>query len=99
VVEPKMRSTDVNKLITDMEKRMISEVDIADMKQLYEMEYGTHFKLAPQDVVQVPVDSNAFATGDVFKFMGIDGMYSKCIDSSGVMHHFAAWTKVTPWMK
>ena len=78
---------------------MISEIDIADMKQLYEMEYGTHFKLAPQDVIQVPVASNEFTTGDVFKFMGIDGMYSKCIDSNGVVHHFAAWTKVTPWTK
>ena len=94
-----MRSTDINKLIADMEERMISGIDIEDMKALYEMEYGKHFKLAPQDVIQVPPSSEAFTTTDVFKFMGIDGMYSKCIDSSGVMHHFAAWTKVTPWMK
>jgi hypothetical protein len=78
---------------------MISEVDIADMKALYEMEYGKHFKLAPQDVVSVPVDSNEFKTTDVFKFMGIDGMYSKCIDSDGNLHHFAAWTSVIPWTK
>ena len=93
-----MRSTDVSKIISDMEKRMISEIDISDMKALYDMEYGKHFKLAPADVVQVPIDSEEFTMGDVYKFMGIDGMYSKCIDSNGTMHHFAAWTKVIPWV-
>lgn len=77
---------------------MISEIDISDMKALYEMERGTHFKLAPQDVVSVPPDSAEFVFGDVFKFVGIDGMYSKCIDSNGLTHHFAAWTKVVPWV-
>ncbi len=37
---------------------MISEVDINDMKALYDLDKGTHFKLAPTDLVQVPVDSN-----------------------------------------
>jgi hypothetical protein len=49
-------------------------------------------------VVSVPPASEEFAMGDVFKFMGVDGMYSKCIDSNGTMHHFAAWTKVVPWV-
>jgi hypothetical protein len=78
---------------------MISEIDIADMKALYDMEKGTHFKLAPQEAVSVPVDSEEFTMGDIYKFMGIDGMYSKCIDSNGTTHHFAAWTKVIPWVK
>jgi hypothetical protein len=99
VVEPKMKSTDVNKIISDMEKRMISEIDISDMRALYDMERGKHFKLAPSDDVHVPPDSEAFTMGDVYKFMGIDGMYSKCIDSDGITHHFAAWTKVIPWVK
>ena len=77
---------------------MISEIDISDMKALYDMEHGKHFKLAPADVVSVPPDSNEFTMGDVYKFMGIDGMYSKCIDSNGTVHHFAAWTKVVPWV-
>jgi hypothetical protein len=83
----------------DKDGIMISEIDISDMKALYDMEYGKHFKLAPTDVVSVPPASEEFTMGDVFKFMGIDGMYSKCIDSNGTMHHFAAWTKVVPWVK
>lgn len=77
---------------------MISEIDISDMKALYDMERGKHFKLAPTDIVSVPPDSEAFTMGDVYKFMGIDGMYSKCVDSNGTTHHFAAWTKVIPWV-
>ena len=77
---------------------MINEIDIADMKALYEMDRGTMFKLAPQDDVRVPVDSNEYSADDVFKFMGVDGMYSKCYDSNGNMLHFAAWTKVIPWV-
>jgi hypothetical protein len=77
---------------------MISEVDIADMKALYELDRGTMFKLAPQAVVSVPVDSNEFTTDGVFEFMGIDGMYSRCVDSNGTMVHFAAWTEVIPWV-
>ena len=72
---------------------MISEIDISDMKALYDMEYGKHFKLAPADVVSVPPASEEFTMGDVYKFMGIDG-----IDSNGTTHHFAAWTKVIPWV-
>jgi hypothetical protein len=77
--------------------RMISGIDIADVKALYELEKGVYFKLA-DDVVSVPPASNEFQHGDIFKFMGIDGMYSKCADSNGTTHHFAAWTKVIPWV-
>jgi hypothetical protein len=100
MVESKMRTTDVDKIISTLQENlMISEVDITDMKELYEMEYGKHFKLAPQDDVRVPPDSNDITADDVYIFMGIDGMYSKCVGSNGVMHHFAAWTKVVPWVK
>lgn len=77
---------------------MINEIDISDMKALYELQYGQLFKLAPQDAVSVPPESEEFTFGDVFKFLGIDGMYSKCTDSNGTTHHFAAWTKVIPWV-
>jgi hypothetical protein len=77
---------------------MISEVDINDIKALYELDRGTYFKLADKDV-SVPPASEPFIDADVFKFMGIDGMYSKCYDSTGTLIHFAAWTKVIPWVK
>lgn len=76
---------------------MISEVDIKDMKALYDLDKGTTFKLAPTDIVQVPVDSNEFKLSGVYKFLGIDGMYSRSTDECGNVHHFAAWTKVIPW--
>jgi hypothetical protein len=76
---------------------MISEVDINDMKALYDLDKGTYFKLAPTDVVQVPVDSNEFHLSGVYKFLGVDGMYSRSTDEHGNLHHFAAWTKVIPW--
>lgn len=76
---------------------MISEVDINDMKALYDLPKGTFFKLAPTDVVQVPIDSPKFEFADVFKFLHIDGMYSFCTDKNGTVHHFAAWTEVIPW--
>lgn len=75
---------------------MISEVDINDMKALYDLERNTHFKLA-NDVVQVPPASAEFKYTDVYKFLNIDGMYSRCSDKDGNIHHFAAWTKVIPW--
>lgn len=77
---------------------MISEVDINDIKALYELDRGTYFKLADKDV-SVPPVSEAFTCKGVFKFMGIDGMYSKCFDSNGTLVHLAAWTKVIPWVK
>jgi len=76
---------------------VISEVDINDMKALYDLDKGTHFKLAPTDLVQVPVDSNEFHLSGVYKFLGLDGMYSRSTDEHGNVHHFAAWTKVIPW--
>jgi hypothetical protein len=77
---------------------MINEVDVSDMKELYELQIGQLFRLASKDGVQVPPDSNDFEFSGIFKFMGVDGMYSKCYDSDGVLHHFAAWTKVIPWV-
>jgi hypothetical protein len=76
---------------------VISEVDINDMKALYDLDKGTHFKLAPTELVQVPVDSNEFQFSGVYKFLGVDGMYSRSTDEHGNVHHFAAWTKVIPW--
>jgi len=76
---------------------MISEVDIRDMKKLYELERNTRFKLAedptvPPASLEVTKDFN-----DVYKLLNIDGMYSYCIDvMTNEVHHFAAWTKVEP---
>ena len=81
----------------DKDGVMISEVDINDMKALYDLDKGTHFKLAPTDVVSVPPASNEFHLTGVYKFLGLDGMYSRCLDEAGNLHHFAAWTNVIPW--
>ena len=50
---------------------MISEVDINDMKALYDLDNGTYFKLAPTGIVQVPSASNKFHFSGVYKFLGI----------------------------
>ena len=81
------------------EYKMISEIDINDIKELYDLPHGTYFKIASEDDVSVPPDSLEVAVDVVYKFMGVDGMYSKCIAPNGAMHHFAAWTKVIPWSK
>lgn len=72
---------------------MINEHDIADMKALYELPRNTKFKLA-DDEIHVPPASGQFSFEEVYTFDHIDGMYSMCFDSKGVMHNFAAWTKV-----
>lgn len=77
---------------------MINEIDIQDMKALYELDRGSYFRLADKDPA-VPPASDVFNESDVFKFMGVDGMYSKCYDSNGTLIHFAAWTQVIPWVK
>lgn len=74
---------------------MISEVDIKDMKELFQLDKGTMFKLA-NDEAQVPPESNAYNPMSTFKLVNIDGMYSYCLDEDKVVHHFAAWTKVIP---
>jgi hypothetical protein len=73
---------------------MINEHDINDHEcALYELSMGARFKLA-DDEIKVPIASNEFKINDIFKFETIDGMYSRCFDSAGKLHHFAAWTKV-----
>lgn len=73
---------------------MISEVDINDHIELFNLQRGEYFTLNLNDPVAVPPASNDFDPMGVFKFMGVDGMYSKCYDSNGGLHHFAAWTMV-----
>lgn len=77
---------------------MISEIDVNDMKALYDLPLRSYFKLSPTEYTQVPPDNLDFTQNDVFKYMGVDGMHSKCYDSLGNLHHFAAWTKVVPWV-
>jgi hypothetical protein len=74
---------------------MINEHDINDHEcALYELTKGAKFKLDDSEAIKVPVSSNQFKINDIFKFERIDGMYSRCFDSEGALHHFAAWTKV-----
>ena len=77
---------------------MISEVDIKDHIELFHLQKGEYFTLDLSEPVAVPPASDVFDPKGLFKFMGVDGMYSKCYDSLGNLHHFAAWTKVVPWV-
>ena len=73
---------------------MISEVDINDHIELFNLQKGEFFTLDLSKSVAVPPASDVFDPRGLFKFMGVDGMYSKCYDSNGGLHHFAAWTMV-----
>lgn len=73
---------------------MVNEHDINDMCPLYELPKGSKFIIAPDETVKIPPSSLSFNIEDVFTFSYIDGMYSKCTDSKGAIHHFAAWTNV-----
>jgi len=65
---------------------MLSEIDINDMLNLYELDRDSLFKLYNPDKKQVEEQ--------LFMFHYIDGMYSLCKDMAGGVYHFAAWTKV-----
>jgi hypothetical protein len=73
---------------------MINEVDIQDYKNLYDLPYGAYFKLAEEP--HVPPVHDPVNPLSIFKFLGIDGMYSKIVNKQGELLHFAAWTKVIP---
>ena len=61
--------------------------------KLYELKWGSMFKVVDRDVV-VPPGAPEVNTGDVIKLNTIDGMYSHCTNSKGETVHLAAWTEV-----
>lgn len=66
---------------------MISNIDLNDWEQgdvtpLYNLERDTHFQI--------------LGSSTVFHFLGLDGMYSRCVSPAGDMVHLAAWTEVVP---
>jgi len=71
---------------------MISEIDIKDMVSLYNLDTGDHFKFAEGEPA-TPPDAPEVNPQDIWKFLGVDGMYAK-ITNGGPMAYAAAWTKV-----
>jgi hypothetical protein len=83
-------------LLTSEENVMISEVDIKDWIKLYDLYSGDKFTLT-EGGADTPPASAPFTFSGVYTFEKLDGMYSRCFDSKGGLHHFAVWTKVVPW--
>lgn len=78
------------------ELKMISEIDIKDMIELYKLQKGDTFLFA-DDYLHIPPDSNDLDPLKLYKFLGVDGMYAKIRQVSapvGTLDFVAAWTKV-----
>lgn len=74
---------------------MINEHDLKDHEcPIYNLHNGDRFKLIEDEEIKVPPASAEFKINDLFRFDHLDGMYSYCTDTEGLVHHFAAWTKV-----
>ena len=70
------------------ELKMISEIDIKDLTELYKLQIGDKFRFIDGD----PKDDK-----ELYKFLGVDGMYAKIRQfyaTSGTLDFVAAWTKV-----
>lgn len=74
------------------EHQMISEIDIADMTELYKLEYGDHFEFAEEGLMTPPAAPEVNPS-DIWKFLKVDGMYAQ-ITNGGPTAYVAAWTKV-----
>ena len=75
---------------------MISEIDIQDFTELYKLQRGDYFEFA-DDVLATPPDSNDIDPLEVYRFLGVDGMYArirKIVSPVGTVDFVAAWTKV-----
>ena len=75
---------------------MISEIDIQDFTELYKLQKGDNFEFA-DDVLKTPPDSNDIDPLEVYRFLGVDGMYArirKIVSPVGTVDFVAAWTKV-----
>ncbi len=71
---------------------MISEIDIADMQELYKLNRGDRFKFAEEDL-QTPPDAPEVDPYSIWKFLKVDGMYAQVTQGDGIAF-VAAWTKV-----
>lgn len=74
------------------EHQMISEIDIADMTELYKLNRGDHFKFAEEDL-KTPPSAPEIDPELLWKFLKVDGMYAQIMNSGHVLF-VAAWTKV-----
>ena len=72
---------------------MISEIDINDMKELYKLNQGDHFKIVDDDL-RIPPSAPEVFKDLIYKFLKVDGMYAQIKDSTGMISFVAAWTKV-----
>lgn len=73
---------------------MISEVDIKDMRELYNLSKGDTFRFAQEDIY-VPPDAPEVSIDSLYKFLKLDGMYAQIHPAEGgPMIFAAAWTKV-----
>lgn len=75
---------------------MISEIDIQDFTELYNLQRGDDFLFA-DDELKIPPAANEIDPLKVYKFLGVDGMYAKIRQitaSAGTVDFVAAWTKV-----
>ena len=74
------------------EHQMISEIDIADMTELYKLNRGDHFKFA-EETLATPPAAPEIDPESIWKFLKVDGMYAQ-ITNGGPVSFVAAWTKV-----
>lgn len=75
---------------------MISEIDIKDFTELYNLKQGDNFEFA-DDVLATPPSSSDIDSLEVYRFLGVDGMYAKIrkiASPVGTLDFVAAWTKV-----
>ena len=71
---------------------MISEIDIADMTELYTLNQGDHFEFAEEGLMTPPAAPEVDPS-DIWKFLKVDGMYAQ-ITNGDYLTFVAAWTKV-----
>lgn len=75
---------------------MISEIDIKDFTELYKLQRGDAFTFADEEL-HIPPDAPEPNPLQVYKYLGVDGMYAKIRQlaaDAGTIEFVAAWTKV-----
>lgn len=75
------------------EPKMISEIDIQDMQELYKLNRGDHFQFAEEDL-KTPPAAPEVDPASIYKFLKVDGMYAQIKQGEGPIAFVAAWTKV-----
>jgi hypothetical protein len=72
---------------------MISEIDIKDMTELYNLKNGDNFAFADEEL-KTPPNAPDIDPTDIWKFLKVDGMYAQIQQAAGPISFVAAWTKV-----